>query len=234
VAAAQAMDPREPGYRAASGLAEAVHQFNDYVDDAFLTDPSDEFLVIETVLAQLVLAALANEGRAVDDASRDGAYGLACAPAAVAGPAPAPPAAPAPPVEPPPAVERPISVCVLEAGQPRYVPALLLPATGDTVVIRAGERVPLATAHPHVGYSGELPWVYSGEMVTVGQNHYAPFGEPFAVAPTDELVPAGTYRGVTLFKRRDAPTPPETLLLPTVPRCVVQPYRLQEDIRKGR
>jgi hypothetical protein len=233
-AVAAEMDPSDPGYRTATGLADAIHQFNDYVDDASVTTPSDEFLVIETVLSRLVLSALENEGRDVDAASRDGANGLACAPPAVVSPPPAAPE-PEPPTEPepPPVVERPITVCVLTNGRIQYVPAILLPATSDTLAIRDSERVRFDVAYPEAGYAGHLPWVYAGESITIGRDHFAPFGEAFAVKPTDELVPAGEYRGVTFFRRDDAPTPPDVVLLPTTPRCMVQPYRLQEDVRKS-
>ena len=234
-AQAEAMDPVEPGYRTATGLADAIHQFNDYVDVADLTSPSDEFLVIETVLSRLVLSALENEGRTVDEASRDGAYGLPCAPPAAGEPPAPPPSQPTPPVEVTTTVpERPITVCVLVDGGIRHVPAILIPSTGDTLAIRQGERVQFSHAYPEAGYAGDLPWVWAGEAVTLGRAWFAPFGEPFVVAATDELIPAGEYRGVRFFARRDAPTPPDTVLLPTAPRCTVQPYRLQEDVRKGR
>jgi hypothetical protein len=232
---AEAMDPLEPGYRTATGLADAIHQFNDYVDVADLTNPSDEFLVIETVLSRLVLSALENEGRAVDESSRDGAYGLPCAPPVAGQPmAPSPPPPTAPVAVIPTVVERPITVCVLTDGSIRHVPAILVPSTGDTLAIRDGERVHFTQAYPEVGYAGNLPWVWAGEAVTLGRDRFAPFGEPFVVSATDELVPAGEFRGVKFFARRDATTPPETVLLPTAPRCTVQPYRLQEDVRKGR
>jgi hypothetical protein len=237
IADAVAMDPRKPGHETATELAAAVYEFNHFIeasDPSFLAAPPDEFLAIETVLSRLVIAGMENEGRAVDAASRRGDYGLPCAPTPiVALPAPSPVPPPTRPPARPAPVERAIEVCVLEHGTMRYVPAILRPATGDTLALRDGERIPFASVHPDVGYAGDLEWVRKGEPITIGRDTFLPYGRPFVLAPDDEVAIAGEFRGTALFVRKTARGRPE-LLLPLAPRCVVQPYQLMEDVRKIR
>ena len=230
---AHRMDPLKPGYVTASGLAAAVNSFNEFAersDAAYLSSPPDEFLVTETVLSRLVIAALENEGRVVDQASLRGDYGLACAPprtiVAAAAPAPEAPA----PVELPP--ERAIEVCVMEEGRIHYVPAILLPLSGDTLALRDGVREPFQSAYPIAGYAAGLAWVESGETVTLGRETYIPYGVSAALPPGEELVQVGEFRGIQLFARRGSSSPAKQLFIPLTPRCTVQPYELMEDMRK--
>ncbi len=227
------MDPREPGYQTATGLAAAVLYYNEFIDAAdldYFDNPSDEFLTIEAVLRRLVQTAIDNEGRPVDLPSWRGDYGLPCAPAPVAPPEPEP--EPEPPPRPP-LPERAIEVCVYDQGELRFVPATFLPETGDTLVLFAGERRKFSDVYAESDYASELDWVKAGEMIELGRERYTQFGRPSALSATDRLVYTGTYRGVRLFAREGAGTPPGTVYLPFGPRCQIQPYQLAEPVIKG-
>jgi hypothetical protein len=49
-----------------------------------------------------------------------------------------------------------------------------------------------------------------------------------------ELVPAGSYRGVTVFTARGTMTPPDIVYLPFRSGCEVQPYRRVEEAHRVR
>jgi hypothetical protein len=233
------MNPRSPGHQTATNLAAAVYRFNDYLDEsspAFLVAPPAEFTIIENVLSTLIVAALDNDGREVDAASKRGEYGLPCAPEPVVAQAPPRPTAPPPPtfVPPPPPIERAVVLCVLEADAFHYLPAIMLPATGEIFAVQNGRRVPFASAHPDQGYAGDAAWVKSGEAIAVGKAKYMPYGARQVVRPAEELEKLGEYRGTALFARKDAGKEPKVILVPVAQGCVVQPYNLLVDIRKER
>jgi hypothetical protein len=234
LAEAALLDPDKPRYESATGLTAVVYSFNEYVeasDDAFLADAPDALLAIETVLSRLVVSAIENEDRIADEASRRGDYGLICAPPPP--PAAPPPTASHPVMPPPPPLERVIEVCVIEDDRIRFVPAIFRPEIGDTVAVRQGLRVSFSSVHPDVS-AAELAWVTRGEAVRLGLASYIPSGQPFTVSPADDLSAAGEFMGVPLFTRKAAGSPPDVLFVPLAPRCLVQPYRLQEDVRKVR
>lgn len=81
--------------------------------------------------------------------------------------APAPPAPPPPAPAPPPAPrEENITVCVIDPAAPggiRMVPAIYLPALGDTMVVVNGVRRELNTTLPNVMLANEAAWFVRGE-----------------------------------------------------------------------
>lgn len=168
-------------------------------------------------------------------AARDGdtgvvdAFGLACAPAAVA------PVADV--VEPrisEPVVELPFEVCVLSGGDFLTVWGSYLPATGDSLVEVGGVRRPLAQAYPdRDGYATGMPWFGRELAITAGGAEYRQWGTPRVVRP-GELERRGEYLEVPVFAQPDGPALPDVIYLPSRPGCEVQPYRRAAEIHRVR
>ncbi len=215
------MDPLEPGAVAPTRLGRAVGAYNAFIgvsSEAFLLSPPQALAAIHSVLNQMVIASLENEGRAADPNVVDAA-GLACA--VIAPPAPAPP---------PPPVEQAISMCVLVETEFRNVAALRRPEQGDTVVIVGGDRRLIAEVYPNVHGVNSPPWVPLGEPVTIGTTQYQPFGVSMIVAP-GAAVRHGTIQGFDYFAAPGAAAAPTEIYFPVGPNCEVQPYRSVETIR---
>ena len=234
------MDPLAPGHVAPTRFAAAVHEWDvllGALDEETLVRPSDELLTLQSVLASLVLAALENEGRGVDDPSLRGEYGLPCAPPPRTRFIAELPEAP----EPPPPLERPIVVCVLEDDRFQDVPAVLLPETGDTLALVVGERVPFAGVHPDRNvYAGAEEWFLEEAPVELAGVTWVPWAHP---RTTDglPLVRVGEVRGVAAFAAPEAAralsedgTAPPALWLPVRNGCVVQEYRPVAAVRRTR
>lgn len=147
-------------------------------------------------------------------------------------PAPVPPLLPPPP---PPAVpvEEAVRVCVLVDDVPRYVDAVYLPATGDTVVSVAGMQRPFSEAYPAQGYAADQLFFINNEPVPFAGRRYVRYGLPRVVQP-EEITRIGDYQGIGVFVETGAPTPPPILYLPARPACEYQPYQLEEEVRRVR
>lgn len=210
------MDPERPGYRGPTHLTRAVAHFNTYVNQSsaeYLQNPSDEFLAVQAILSRLVIAALEYESRP------DGC-----------GWAPPPPPVPTTP-PPPPVVERLTAVCLMVDDELREVPTIVIPATGDSLVVVEGERKPLSEVYPPRRYAPGAELAESDASVELEGRTYLKFGLPRAARP-GEMVRRGEFDGVGLFFEPRAPMPPEILYVPVGPACVVQPYQRQEVVRQ--
>lgn len=162
----------------------------------------------------LVLAALAAGCRQVS-------------PPAVPEPLPSP-APPAPPLPPPPPPAPPIGVidgdlrtCVVRNGRMEDVEIEYNPQRGDTTYLGR----PLSAAFPTDStYALNAAWYRDGEPIWVGQGRYVKHGLPRILGTTD-VVPVGTFRGVTVFAEPVANRGrPAVIYLPVRPGCEFQPY----------
>lgn len=113
-----------------------------------------------------------------------------------------PPAQPAPP--PPPRVDD-INVCVLDPGAPggmRTQSAQFRYASGDTVVIRGGNPVPLRQAIAAVPVARNADWYVQGTpfIMSMGRftEEFVTFGRPTTV-PCNSLVYVGTVNGYPIY-----------------------------------
>lgn len=149
------------------------------------------------------------------------------------------PLAPPPPVRrildapPPPEVrEEPMRLCVVENGELREVDALFRTASGDTVVLEQGIRIPLSEAHPAVApaYASSEAWLMNDQPISLQNREYLRFGVPRAISPT-QLVRAGEYQEVPLFVETGSDEPYPVVYVPLGPGCRFQPYQLREQIR---
>ncbi|HET9982422.1 MAG TPA: hypothetical protein VFQ38_02490 [Longimicrobiales bacterium] len=223
LAMAERMDPRRPGYETATRLSAAVGSFNLFVDGrsaSFLASPPAAFLDIQQVLSQLVIAALENEGREVSVDSRRGVgVRLACeAPQRIL-------AQPAPPPE------RAIQVCVATDAGVRWVPALLRPSTGDTLVVVKGERRPLSAAYPDtLRYPASEAWLTGAEPVRFGGKVYVAFGPRRMLGP-EALIRLGEYEGIPIFGSGDD-RGAKSIYVVAAPRCIVQGFHVLDQVRK--
>lgn len=147
-------------------------------------------------------------------------------------PPPAPPAqrepaaVPAPPPPPPNLViNGHITACVVRNGRMEMVPIQYDPATGDTTV----NGRPFREAYPVTAeYASVARWYADNEPITVNRSRYIKYGLPRVLGPTD-VVPAGSYQGVTLFAEPAEPpargTRVDVYYLPVTPDCQFQPYQ---------
>ena len=148
---------------------------------------------------------------------------------------PAPPPAPAPtaPNEPPPppppmiasVVDTELSLCVVKDGRIAIVDTQYNPATGDTTV---NGRSFSEVYPPIAEYAAAHPWYANHEPVTFNGRRYVQYGLPLVLG-RDEVAPAGTSGGVTVFVEAGAASPPEVIYLPVNPRCEFQPYHGPES-----
>ncbi|HEU0299966.1 MAG TPA: hypothetical protein VFR37_10935 [Longimicrobium sp.] len=214
------MDPADPGRGAPTRLYAAVGAWDDYIDAsgaAFLADPPNDLLAVQAVLGRLVRAAIEHSARDGDTEVVD-AWGLACAPLAVAQALPPPPM-------PPPVVEEAFEVCVLDGGDFRRVTGVWTPATGDSLVQVGASRRPLAWAYPdRFGYAADASWFGRDRPLVVAGYEYQQWGTPRLARP-GEFERRGQYLGVTVFADPDGPFLPDVIYLPSRSPCEVQPYR---------
>lgn len=144
--------------------------------------------------------------------------------------APPPPPPPPPPVVEAPAMQ-PIQVCVLEGQQLRNVDAMFNPATGDTMVMQAGQEQPFGQAYPATqGYAAGQTFFINNEPVMLGGRRYVKFGLPRVIG-VEELSRAGDYQGVQVFTEAGAMMPAEVIYLPVRTGCEFQPYQAEQQIR---
>lgn len=145
--------------------------------------------------------------------------------------APLPPAAPPPPPE-----ERALTLCVQENGLPRYVEAVYLPATGDTLVSENGMRRPFSAVYPNPGaFASDREWFLGDENIFLNGREYARFGLPITPRP-GEMTRVGEYRDIPLFTRAGpvAKGTPADVFLPVGSSCQLQPFRAVEEVRRVR
>jgi hypothetical protein len=208
------IDPARAGAAGATRLARSVSAYNDYIEASgtdFLASPPPELRALHSALHAMVSASFEHEGRVADVTSVD-ADGLACAPPFLASPPP---------------VETPLQLCVATDRSIRYVSAVVLQATGDSLAVVGGERVPLAEAYP----APRRPnWLTLGEPVHIGATEYQQFGISRSVHP-GELGFAGEAGGIDYYVTGDEAAPPMVIYFPVGPACEMQPYRSVESIR---
>lgn len=143
---------------------------------------------------------------------------------------PVPP--PAPPAErEPAAVQAPpppnlvmnghMTACVVRNGRMEMVPIQYDPATGDTPV----NGRPFRDVYPvSAEYASVARWYAENEPTTVDRRRYIKYGLPRVLVPAD-VVPTGSYQGVTLFAEPVAPgMRVDVYYLPVSPDCQFQPY----------
>lgn len=157
-----------------------------------------------------------------------GACGGAREPAAAAAPAPVPP-----PFAPVSAAGRSTSVCVVQDGELRRVPAQYDARTGDTLV---NGRPLAAVRRDTVGYAAAAEWYVRGEHLAVDRRRYVKYGLPREILP-ELLTRAGEYRGVRLFAARETVSQAtehgqtsDIRYVPVRPGCVFQPYEHHANV----
>ena len=219
------MDPRDPGRGAPTRLYGAVGAWDEFIDAstaAFLAAPTEEMLVIQSVLSRLTYAAIQHAARDGDTWRVDG-FGLGCAPVM--------PAA----AEVPAALEElPFERCVLSDGDFRSVGGAYLPATGDSLVEVEGVRRPLREAYPdRDGYAMGASWFGRDLPISVGGREYRQWGMSRVVRPGN-LVPLADYQGVRVFMVPGERVPADVIYVPFRSGCEVQPYRRAADIHRVR
>ena len=136
-------------------------------------------------------------------------------------------AIPAPPVRPydP---WRNIRLCVVDEQGVRHIPARYNTDTRDTVV----EGRPFAEAYPTTAkYAKNAEWFINSEFLEPGRWPYGWYGLPRVMQP-HELVPAGEYRGVLMFREvGDLGDPTQVLYAAVEPACIFMVYTV--DPRYG-
>jgi hypothetical protein len=222
------LHPARPDYRTTQQVAAAIGAFNRFIErssESFLAAPPPEFAGVHAVLSRMVVAALENQGRTdfivrPEGAGRDTPPELICAP-----PADEPP---------PPVIEHAIEICVLVHDQFQVVPAVYVPATGDTLALVEGARVPFNQVFPDTAaYARDQGWYLETETLTMGDRVYARFGLPFD-ARDRRLARIGDHQTVPLFIESGQRPPYRALFLLSGPRCEVVEYREREIIRRVR
>ncbi|HST61730.1 MAG TPA: hypothetical protein VLK84_23725 [Longimicrobium sp.] len=156
--------------------------------------------------------------------------GAARQPAASVSPAPGP----APVAEPALIPRADITVCVVQDGELRMVPAQYDTRTGDTLV----DGRPFAAAYPDtVGYAAGAEWYVNGEYITLDRKRFVKSGLPRVILPHELLTRAGEYRGVPLFAEREKVVevteqwqPSDIRYVPVRPGCEFQPYENGADV----
>jgi hypothetical protein len=218
----QALDPLRPDPAGATRLDRAVAAYNGFVDASstgFLAGQPDELIALHAVLNSLVIASLEHEGRPADPRIVD-ERGLACA---VLREDPVVP-------PPPPPIEQAMLICIMLDRDFREVNALFRPATGDTMVIVDGQRLPLSQVYPDADRFTLAEWLIRRDSVTIGVTPYIPFGLSRTVRP-GELARVGQVDGVDFYVQPGESTPPAVVYFPVARGCEVQPYRAAETVR---
>ncbi|HEX6747246.1 MAG TPA: hypothetical protein VF092_08085 [Longimicrobium sp.] len=114
-----------------------------------------------------------------------------------------------------------LHVCLVRDGEMKQVEAEYNPATGDTTV--AGRL--FREVYPVTGeYASATRWYAGNEPVTFAGGRYVKEGLT-RVLNVGDVVPVGTYNGVTVFaEESDRRERPEALYFPVSPACLFQPY----------
>lgn len=71
------------------------------------------------------------------------------------------------------------------------------------------------------------PWYVHNEPIVVGGHRYVRYGLARSFG-TEQLVRAGSYRGVPVFAEPSAGAPPEVVYVPESELCCFQPYHVAE------
>jgi hypothetical protein len=132
----------------------------------------------------------------------------------------APPPRPAPPPPPPPPATEEITVCVIDptyAGGVRNITATRNLTTGDTTVMRNGDKVPLSQITANVPTVSGSPWYISGAPFEIGMAPnrllYVSVGGARMIEPSD-LAYLGNVNGLPVFADRMTLSPGLTNLGP--------------------
>jgi len=119
---------------------------------------------------------------------------------------PPPPPAPAPP---PPPAEETVRVCVIDPMAPngvQTVEAIYLVEQGDTVVVRNGQRVAIATAFGNVPVAPNQNWYIAGEPLVFemddARTEFVSYGGA-RVIPSGSLALLGWQNGVPVYADAD-------------------------------
>ncbi len=120
----------------------------------------------------------------------------------------APPPRPAPPPPPPPPATEEITVCVVDptyAQGLRTITATRHLSTGDTTVMKNGQKMPLAEAVANVPVAGTSTWYVSGAPLEIGMAptrlQYVSVGGARNIE-ANELAFIGTVNGIAVFADR--------------------------------
>ncbi len=214
------LEPEKRDLESAVRLTRATARYNAFIQTSsleFLERAPLELLAVQATLSRLLVGAMEGEGR----------------PDACGAP---PPVAPDPVAEaevrPPPAPpERAASICLFVDDEGlREVPAIVIPSTGDTLVVADGERRPLREVYATGRYGPGADLVAEDGTVEAMGERYIKFDVPRSVRP-GELVRLETYQGANLFGDPDASEPPEVIYVPVERECVVQPFVREDEVR---
>jgi hypothetical protein len=139
-------------------------------------------------------------------------FGLQPPPPVLAPPAPPPPPPPPPPAPPPPPpapVEESVMVCVVDPAAPgglRMQPAIYRFEQRDTVVVQAGERIPLRQAIGEVPVVRDAGWYIRGEpfvmMAGTQRMEFVTYQTPRQIE-ADRLTYLGRFNGMPVYGDRD-------------------------------
>ena len=135
------------------------------------------------------------------------------------------PAPPAPQPPPPPGIHGDshsnVPICVLRNGRLENVYVEYNPQSGDTTY---QGRPFSATFHTDSTHALNASWYQDNEPIAFARGRYVKYGLPRILGST-ELVPIGTFRGVTVFAEPMANRErPEVIYIPVRPGCEFQPY----------
>jgi hypothetical protein len=114
-----------------------------------------------------------------------------------------------------------LRACVVRDGRMEDVDIDYNTASGDTTY----QGRPFHAAFPvDSTYALDASWYRDSEPLWFGQGRYVKYGQPRILGTTD-VVPVGTFRGVTVFAEPSANRErPEVIYLPVDPVCDFQPY----------
>jgi hypothetical protein len=115
-------------------------------------------------------------------------------------------------------------VCVVRDGMMSNVSVQYNHATGDSLYqgLRFRDAFPVDSS-----FTAGARWFHDHQVIAFARRPYVKYGLPRALRP-DDVVPRGTYRGVTVFAQPTASRSiPEFLYLPVHPNCEFQPYETE-------
>ena len=113
-----------------------------------------------------------------------------------------------------------LHVCVLQDGVLKYVPALYMPETNDTLV----DGRPFHDVYPTDNrYAVAADWYINDESIRPSTGgRYIRHGQPRSIGPED-VRPVGSYRGVVMFAEQGV-SDLEYLWVPIGTGCMVVSY----------
>lgn len=183
--------------------------------------PVKEAIVADEVLFPFVFVEVGDVGRTINQLYLTGGvsylFGLREPPKRVVV---APPPRPAPPPPPPPPSTEEITVCMIDltyVGGVRNITATHNLTTGDTTIMRNGDKVRLSDATANIPTVSGSPWYISGAPFEIGMAPnrlmYVPVGGARVIEPSDLNI-LGTVNGLPVFADRMTVTPGLTNLGP--------------------